>query len=199
MKIILASASPRRRELLIGIGYDIHCMAPDVMELDGSSGELPENIAIINARMKAKKVYENSRLPEWEIIIAADTVVSLNNELFGKPLNKADAAAMLKKLSGHTHRVTTGYCLINRAGMEFSAALSSEVTFRKLSFEEIAGYLLTRESIDKSGSYAVQGAGAALIQSINGSVSNIIGLPVEEILQHAKRMVKDAAGSSGAR
>lgn len=192
MKIILASASPRRRELLMGIGYEVQCLAPDVDELDGTSERLPEEVAIINAQRKARKIYDNKSLENWDIIVAADTIVALNNQIFGKPENKAAARAMLEKLSGQNHRVSTGFCLINNKGREHSTVVNSEVRFRKLSDQEIEAYLSTRESIDKSGAYAVQGAGAALIDSINGSVSNIIGLPIEEVLHHAKRMVQEA-------
>lgn len=191
MKILLASASPRRRELLMGIGYNVHCISPDVQEIDGASGELPEDIALINAELKAKKVYEEGQYNEWDIIIAADTVVSLNNYIFGKPTSAEDARAMLAALSGHTHQVNTGFTLINRAGTLESGVVSADVSFRTLTEQEIAGYVATKESFDKAGSYAVQGAGAALIKSIKGSISTIIGLPIEEVIQHARRLLKN--------
>lgn len=191
MKILLASASPRRRDLLMGIGYAVHCISPDVQEIDGTSGELPQDIALINAELKARKIYEEGLYDEWDIIVAADTVVSLNNYIFGKPTSTEDARAMLAALSGQTHQVSTGFALINRAGALESGVVSADVSFRTLGEHEIAGYLATKESFDKAGSYAVQGAGAALIKNIKGSISTIIGLPIEEVLHHARRLLKN--------
>ncbi|MCA9508765.1 MAG: septum formation protein Maf [Myxococcales bacterium] len=192
MKLLLASASPRRKELLCGIGYDVWCVSPDVQELDESSQESPEDIAKINAERKAKKVYAQVGEQKWDILIAADTVVSLGNRIFGKPADKEDARSMLKQLSGQTHQVSTGYALVNRVGKIKIDVVKSLVSFRSLSSNEILSYLATAECFDKSGSYAVQGAGAALIKTISGSISNIVGLPIEEVLQHARDLYNDA-------
>ncbi len=192
MNIILASASPRRYELLKGLGYEVRTLHPDVEEIDGQSGKTPQEIAKINAELKAEKIYSTTALNDDEIIIAADTVVSLDSTILGKPENIEHARSMLESLCGRTHEVSTGYCLITKGGEKFSDVLCSEVCFRRFSKEELEAYLTTKESLGKAGSYGVQGAAAGLIASIHGSISNIIGLPVEEVLFHARRLLEHA-------
>lgn len=192
MNIVLASASPRRYELLCGLGHTVRTVHPNVCELDESSQKIPQDIAKINAELKAEKVYNEVRLKSDEIIIAADTVVWLDKELFGKPKNLEHAGQILQRLSGNTHVVSTGYCVINNKGEKFSGVHCSDVRFRTLNQDEITGYLATKESLDKAGAYAVNGYGAALVASISGSISNIIGLPVEEVLFHARQLLEQA-------
>lgn len=186
MKFILASNSPRRRELLETLGFSLRVLPSAVLEVE--EGE-PLSVARQNAELKAHAVRERYGFFDADMIIGADTIVVLGKELLGKPLNADNARAMLKQLSGHTHQVITAFCLIARNEQTKSAVVKSEVSFRTLSSHEIDAYVRTQECLDKAGAYAVQGAGAALIKTIKGSITNIIGLPVEELLHEAQLLI----------
>ena len=173
--LILASRSPRRSDLLRMIGLDFKICPSDVAEVyrDGLS---PEAYALENAQRKAAAVAE--RYPA-SLIIAADTIVILNNEILEKPHDKQHAYEILGKLNGKTHQVITAFGLMLH---EKAAALfgyeQTLVTFRKLSDEEIHSYIATREPFDKAGGYGAQGYGALLIQKIDGCFFNVVGLPI---------------------
>ncbi len=174
-KIILASASPRRRALLEGIGLaDFTILPSDADE------ELPENISPgeavkLLAKTKAESVSKSAG--GNAVVIAADTVVCYQDEILGKPADRGDAFRMLSMLSGKTHAVYTGFCVRN-GSREILASERTEVEFRSLTSEEIWSYIDTGEPFDKAGAYGIQGLGAMLVRRIDGDYYNVMGLPV---------------------
>jgi len=182
---ILASASPRRKELLSKITNDFKIVSSSIDEEEILSKnvrpalEIPEFLATQKALDVAKK-HPNCT------IIAADTAIVLEDTIYGKPKDKNDAKKMLTKFSGNTHFVVTGVCIVyTNKTISFSSI--NEVTFYKLSKEEIDNYLSIDEYVDKAGSYAIQGEGFKFIKSIKGDYYSIIGLPIAEI----KRVLKN--------
>ena len=176
-RLVLASASPRRRDLLSQAGYDILIAASDVEEMD-SCNEGPEALALINAKRKWTAV-----APQYpsEIVVAADTVVWLDGRFYGKPLDFSEATQMLTDLSGRTHQVVTGVA-VGRAGEGLQQfAEVSMVTFHALAQDEIAAYLKTIHPLDKAGAYAAQDDNGRIIAQVEGSLSNVIGLPMEKL------------------
>ena len=181
-ELILASASPRRRQLLDMLGLPYRVIAP---ELDESyrSDEAPEAYVVRLARAKAAAVAV--RWPT-ELVLAADTTVVLEEEIFGKPRSAEEAVAMLRRLQGKTHRVLTAVAIA--AGERLEHALDvTAVTFRPLSEAAIADYVATGEPLDKAGAYAVQGAGAALVERIEWDFFGVMGLPVRLVLALLER------------
>jgi septum formation protein len=175
MRYILASASPRRRELLASIRLDFDVVPSHIPEVRGA-GESPEEYVARLSREKAAAVAE--QFPEqW--IIAADTTVLLGDELLEKPIDDDDAARMLTAIAGKTHVVYTGVTLLNasKAWRETRVA-ESEVRMLPLDAREIDWYVATGEPRDKAGAYAVQGIGSMFIDSIHGSYTNVVGLPL---------------------
>jgi septum formation protein len=176
--LILASASPRRRELLEGWGYDFEVAAADVEELH-DSGASPERLTGMNALRKAKAVAAEH--PE-ALVLGADTLVYLGAEPFGKPADLEDAARMLRRLSGQTHQVCTGVALVClSARVETVVHEVSRVTFRSLSEDMIRDYLNRVDPLDKAGGYAVQEEGDRIVACVEGSWSNVVGLPMETV------------------
>ena len=176
-RLVLASASPRRRDLLSQAGYDVLIAASDVEEMD-SCNEGPEAMALINAKRKWTAV-----APHYpsEIVVAADTVVWLDGRFYGKPLDFSEATQMLTDLSGRTHQVVTGVAL-GRAGEGLQQfAEVSMVTFHALAQDEIVAYLKTIHPLDKAGAYAAQDDSGRIIAQVEGSLSNVIGLPMEKL------------------
>lgn len=183
--IILASGSPRRRELLKLITDEFKVVVSDADESLKSITTPKETVEILSQR-KAESVLKLVDLQN-DIIIAADTVVAINNEILGKPENRDNAFEMLKKLSGKVHSVYTGVTVIkNEINKVFS--VKSEVEFFELSDSEIECYLDTGEYADKAGSYGIQGYGALFVKSINGDYNNIVGLPVSTLSRVLKKM-----------
>lgn len=183
MSIILASGSPRRKELLEMLGIkDFKIMPAKGEEL------VPENAGpdeIVKA-LSLQKAREVARLCSNEdLIIAADTIVWVHGTLFGKPHSKEEAFEMLSTLSGRGHEVYTGVSIIH-AGHELSAAERSEVFFRTLSADEITAYIEDGEPMDKAGAYGAQGKGALFVEKINGDFFNVMGLPVCRLGQMLK-------------
>ncbi len=179
--LVLASASPRRRELLGQLGLRFTVAAADIDETPHPA-EAPEAYVLRLAREKARAVA--GRFPgAW--VLAADTTVVLGPELLGKPRDEAEARAMLSRLSGRTHEVHTGVALAGRA--EEALVVRTRVTFRTLSAGEIAWYAGTGEPLDKAGAYAVQGKGGFLVAAVEGSPTNVIGLPLGETLALLER------------
>ncbi len=174
-KIILASNSPRRRELLGQMGVtDFQVSAPNVDESveDGlSPAQIVEQLSLRKALAVAKKAGPN------DLVIAADTVVALDGAVLGKPRNEAGAFAMLSALSGREHHVYTGVT-VHRAGRTVTGHEETAVTFRALEADEIRGYIGTGEPMDKAGAYGIQGLGALLVSGIRGDYCNVVGLPV---------------------
>jgi septum formation protein len=170
--IILASASPRRQELLglTGLSFEI---VPSEMDEEGVTGA-PAEVARVLAERKAEEVA--ARYPE-ALVLGADTVVTLDGAILGKPKDAADAHRMLATLSGRTHQVITGIAL-RGPGVSVSDAVSTDVTFRALSAAEIAAYVATGEPMDKAGAYALQGYAALFTPKIHGDYANVVGLPL---------------------
>jgi len=176
--VILASASPRRRELLAEMGVEFTVVRSDIAELEPEHLS-PAETAQINAYRKARVTAK--RFPD-QLVLGADTVVGLGSELFGKPRDAADAERMLVKLQGRTHQVVTAVCLIHlRAHRQRLFAVSTAVTFRKLHVGQIRRYLSKISPLDKAGGYAIQEDGDAIVSHIHGSFSNVVGLPVERL------------------
>lgn len=176
MKIVLASASPRRKELIRLITNDFLCVPADVDETvpnDMDISCVAEFLACKKARAVAAKHKD-------ELVLGCDTVVTIDNTVLGKPLNRSEAKAMLKLLSGRTHNVITGCCLIcNNKSYSFSC--TSTVTFWPLDDYQIEEYVSSGECDDKAGAYGIQEKGALLVKEINGDYFNIVGLPVSLI------------------
>ncbi len=182
MRIILASASPRRRELLAQIGLDFEVKVSNVEEVVTTTkpGEVVEELS----RQKAEAVYEE--IAEADVlVIGADTVVAIEDQILGKPKDDEDAKAMLRMLSDKTHAVYTGVTLITKDTIK-SFHEKTEVTFFAMSEEEIAEYVVTKDCGDKAGAYGIQGFCARYIAGINGDYNNVVGLPVGRLYQEAK-------------
>ena len=176
--LILASASPRRSELLRQMNVPFTVVRNHVPEV-APEHLSPVETAEINAYRKARATAKKH--PD-ALVLGADTIVSLGTVIFGKPTDLSDAERMLAKLQGRTHQVITGVCLIRlRAHRQKVFAISTSVTFRKLHLGQIRRYLAKIFPFDKAGSYAIQEEGDLLVKSISGSFSNVVGLPVERL------------------
>ncbi|NLA86722.1 MAG: septum formation inhibitor Maf [Clostridiales bacterium] len=174
MGIVLASASPRRRELLEMMGISGFEVAP--ADVDEAVPALPPDEAVtFIARQKARRVAE-ARL-KTDLVIAADTLVYLDGEALGKPETECEARNMLRRLSGAKHTVYTGVAIIS-GGRESAFAEKTDVYFRQMGDEEIEAYISTGEPMDKAGAYGAQGKGAVFIRRIEGDFFNVVGLPV---------------------
>lgn len=186
-KIILASSSPRRIEMLKLLGMRIE-VAPAAIDETPRKNETPRALVRRLARAKAEAVSKGRRAPH--LVISADTiVVSPKGRILGKPRNVREAREMLKELSGRHHTVLTGYCLLSGASPECSLVrvCSTRVRMRKLSESEIRAYVSTGEPMDKAGSYAVQGIGMSLVETVSGSHSNVVGLPAAQLVLDLER------------
>lgn len=173
--ILLASASPRRRELLGLLGIPFEAIATDVEEL--TEGD-PAGLVVANALLKARAGREMDG--GGRLVVGVDTDVALGGEVLGKPVNEAEAEARLRKLSGRTHAVLSGVAVIGPGDEpeERTALERTLVSFRDLADHEIAAYVASGEWEDRAGGYAVQGLGSALVSRIDGDLSNVIGLPI---------------------
>jgi septum formation protein len=177
VKLILASNSPRRRELLRNAGIDFEVIPSGVEEGPPSKGEFPEQYAHRLAREKALSVA--AKADPGRIVLAADTIVVSGDLILGKPSGPFDATRMLRLLSGQTHRVVTAICLVRAPGEVLALEHESTfVTFRELSENEIRAYVDSGEPFDKAGAYAIQGLGSRFIGHISGCYFNVVGLPV---------------------
>lgn len=174
MDIILASQSPRRKELLKQMGLPYRVEAADIDEHMDRNLPPDKLVEAISAEKAAAVAAAEGEEP---LIIAADTVVALDGEVLGKPHSEGSAAEMLKKLSGRAHQVYTGFT-VRRGEKVVTRSQRSEVHFRPLSEQEIAAYVATGEPMDKAGSYGIQGFGALLVEGIRGDYFNVMGLPV---------------------
>jgi septum formation protein len=169
LKLILASKSPRRAELLSAAGIEFEIRAADIDETP-RPGESPRDYVLRIAEEKARAI-------DGELVLAADTTVVLGGEIMGKPADAADAARMLRALSGRHHEVLTAIALKRSDQLETDLA-STAVWFAPLSEEEIAGYVASGEPMDKAGAYGIQGLASKFVDRIEGSYSNVVGLPV---------------------
>ncbi len=186
--IILASASPRRKEILEKTGLKFKVDKSGCEEIT-DPGMRPHEIARFLSREKARHVAAKYR---DALIIAADTLVFLRGRLFGKPCNEEDAKEMLKALSGKAHSVITGFTIIDTASnKELSRSVQSKVFFKRLSRDEIAAYIRSGEPLDKAGAYGIQGLGALLVRRIEGDFFNIMGLPLYALAGSLKKFGVD--------
>ncbi len=183
-EIILASASPRRRELLshIGLKFRVETDPTDEVVVGNPA---PSEMVQMLAEKKGRNVAATQK--DDAIIISADTVVALEDEVLGKPKDEADAFLMLSKLSGNKHYVYTGYFILDTETKKFVKGYErTEVTFRKLSDAEIQAYIDTKEPMDKAGAYGIQDFGVLLVEGIKGDYFNVVGLPVCKIYMELK-------------
>ncbi len=172
--LILASKSPRRKQLLKQARIPFKALPAGLKENHeyAEPGSLPLTLAELKAIQISKQASGN-----W--VLGADTIVVIDNRMLGKPLDEEDARLMLEKLSGRTHKVITGFCLVDPTGEKrHSEGVVTKVKFKTLTKDEIEGYIKTGEPFGKAGSYAIQGIGAFLVESINGPYTNVVGLPL---------------------
>ena len=183
MKTILASASPRRKELLslAGIEYEVVISQCEEILPDGIT---PDKAVEELARQKAEDVFSRNN---DALIIAADTVVALGNTILGKPKDEEDAFNMLTSLSGRRHTVYTGVC-IKTSDKTDIFHVATEVEFYDLSEQEIKDYIATKEPMDKAGAYGIQGKGFVLVKGIHGDYFNVVGLPLAETVRHLNKI-----------
>lgn len=181
--LVLASASPRRRQLLAQAGLEFEIVESGIDEhrLRGESG--PD----FARRMACEKALAVSVRRLAALVLGADTIVEIEGEILGKPSDPPQARRMLNQLSGRTHRVFTGFALARAGHIVESNAIVSGVRFRELSRSEIETYIATSEPYDKAGAYAIQGDGGEFIAAVEGSSSNVMGLPLDEVLQALRR------------
>lgn len=172
--MILASESPRRAELLSIISKDFSVI-PALTDEIIPEGTDPHDAVMMLSRQKANVIASTHKN---EIIVAADTIVVIDSQILGKPRDESDAAKMLRTLSGQTHTVYTGVCVIYENGTSDGFAVQTDVEFFPLSEAEIAEYIATGEPMDKAGAYGIQGKGALLVKRISGDLYNVMGLPV---------------------
>lgn len=181
---ILASASPRRRELLGRLGMEFEVVVSEADE-DAIPKNIPvklyvQELAMLKAAATAKQVLRRKKA----YVIAADTVVTLDGAILGKPSDAEDAFNMLKTLSGNSHEVFTGICVMRMSDAKtVCRAVKTEVRFKELTDEKIKAYIATGEPMDKAGAYGIQGKGALLIDGINGDYFNVVGLPLAELAE----------------
>jgi len=197
VRLVLASSSPRRRELLATLGVEFEVRPADADETP-REGETPEPLVLRLALAKARAAARPG-----ELVLGADTIVALDGEPLGKPADAAEARAMLARLSGRHHQVWTGVALVERSAVgarERALAVVTDVVFRTLEPAEIDAYVASGEPLDRAGAYAIQGGAAAFVASVDGSWSNVVGLPVgavRELLARHGRSPADFAAAPG--
>ena len=174
MKLVLASGSPRRREILNSIGWSFDIVVPDVDE-SAIAGERPRDMAL---RLAGAKAVTASRMTGCAVTVGADTVVDVDGEAFGKPLDRDDQVRMLRILSGRVHLVHTGVAAARSGEILASGVETTKVRFGSLTEHEISSFSDSHDGDDKAGGYAIQGRGALLVEGIEGCYYNVVGLPV---------------------
>lgn len=185
-RIVLASNSPRRRELLAGLGFPF-----EVRVVDGIDESYPDDLPVSEVALfiaGQKAAAYRQAITEDELIITADTVVIVGDEILGKPVDEADAIRMLRELSGRTHQVTTGVCLLSKE-TESRFAVTTDVTFKALTDNEIQYYVSHYKPFDKAGAYGIQEwIGYIGVTGLHGSYYNVMGLPVQRIYSELQRL-----------
>jgi septum formation protein len=187
--LVLASASPRRRELLTQAGFEFKVIPANIPE-ERHPNEDPTAFVTRLAQEKAEAVFNllsNGSTEDQLLVLGADTIVVTPEEIIGKPQNPADAARMLRLLSGRTHQVITGVCLISKEHMLIGTETTA-VTMREITEAEIAAYIASGEPMDKAGAYAIQGYAARWIPRIEGCYFNVVGLPIAQVAEMLKRV-----------
>ena len=174
MRVVLASSSPRRQQLLEMAGYEVVVRTPAVDE-GSRPGENTETMLRRLAEAKCRAVGDSE-----DPIVAADTVVEIEGEVLGKPSDEEDARRMLRRLSGREHSVLTGFA-VRRGDVVRTAVVRTTVKCRELSAASIDAYIMTGDPLDKAGAYGIQSAGAAMVEAVNGSYTNVVGLPLNEV------------------
>jgi len=184
--LILASSSPRRKEIMKMMGIPFDIIEPETEEIIGTD-EDPNDLVSRLACMKASDVYE--RAGKGHIVVGIDTIVCIDGLVLGKPHDRCDAYAMLKRLSGRTHKVLSGVCIMEDKTAPISFVSETEVTFADMSDNEIDEYVDTKEPYDKAGAYGIQGKAAKFIKSIKGCYYNVMGLPLSEVYGIIKNII----------
>ena len=187
--LILASASPRRADLLASAGVAFEVIPAGIPEVH-RAGESPADYVVRNAEAKARAVAERVA-PDPRTVLGSDTVVALGDAILEKPDDEAHAKAMLADLSGAIHEVITGVALIGGNGEVDAWSVSTKVVFRTVQAEEIAAYVASGEPMDKAGAYAIQGGAASWVRKIEGSYTNVVGLPLCEVVEALAGMGAD--------
>lgn len=186
--LVLASGSPRRRDLLSRLGLEFKVMVSGVEEDNQVRGK-PAETARVWALRKAEAVAEKLRDDPGAWCLAVDTIVVVDGDILGKPGSRAQAGEYLGRISGRWHEVISAYCLLQPgSGQRLENAVSSGVKIAQLEADEIAAYLATEEPYDKAGAYAVQGIGAFMVEEIRGSYTNVVGLPLTEVVADMRRL-----------
>ena len=187
--IYLASASPRRREILVSLGFQPVLLAAEIDET-ALPGEAVADYVARMARQKnaaARQLATQRGLTLAQPLLSADTVVALDNAILGKPRDAAHARELLESLSGREHQVWTAVC-VSLGGQTLEAAQRSDVRFKELSEQEIAAYITSGEPLDKAGAYGIQGIGGVFVAHLSGSFSGVMGLPVFETVQLLRQL-----------
>lgn len=192
--IVLASASPRRQQLLTSLGIHFAVHPSRVTEAPPGPGEAPHDYALRMARDKAADV---ARQRPDAVVLGYDTIVVTRDAVLGKPTDRLHAMDMLRCLNGVTHRVISGWCVFWQGSAVRESAVATEVSFGTFSQAVLEAYSRTGEAMDKAGAYAIQGAGAFLVQTVHGSVSNVIGLPLRESVAALLELGAIAVGPPG--
>lgn len=176
MKIVLASNSPRRKELLAQARIEFVVDPADIDEV--TTETLPAKVVEDLSRQKALAVAANHK---GEVVLAADTVVAFDDKILGKPKDEEDAFKMLTELSGRTHQVYTGVTIIDKEGKANTFSECTSVTMYENSADSIRSYIASKEPMDKAGAYGIQGLGAVLVKGIEGDYNNVVGLPLAKV------------------
>lgn len=188
VRVVLASASPRRKQLLETCGLDVLVRPADVDETP-QEGEAPADLV---GRLARAKCFAVDAPDDDDVVVAADTVVVLDEQILNKPVDDADAFRMIRALAGRGHHVLTGTC-VRRGADARARVVRTEVTFRTLDDDEIRAYLARGDHRDKAGAYGIQAAAGALVDTVVGSYPNVVGLPVREVLEDVRALVGDGA------
>ena len=197
--IYLASASPRRREILVSLGFQPVLLAAETDET-ARPGEAVADYVARMARQKnaaARQLAAQRGLALAQPLLSADTVVTLDNAILGKPRDAAHARELLESLSGREHQVWTAVC-VSLGGQTLEAAQRSDVRFKELSAQEIAAYIASSEPLDKAGAYGIQGIGGVFVAHLSGSFSGVMGLPVFETVQLLRQLGSPVPPFTGA-
>lgn len=184
--VILASASPRRKQILEMCNISFKVIVPEVDE-NFQQDIKPNELVMSLSKKKAIAILEKTCTNN--IILAADTVVALKGEILTKPKDKIESFNMLKKLSGKEHFVYTGVCLIKNKKVKSNFYSKTKVQFYELTDKEIEDYIKTNQPFDKAGSYAIQGAGAAFVKKIDGDFYNVVGLPISKVIREIRELI----------
>ena len=195
MRLVLASTSPRRREIVEALDPTPGCVAPAGDESPPRPGEWPEDYMLRLSLDKARSVVD---IAGTATVLGADTVVAIDGEILGKPVDVADATRMLKMLRGRTHSVVTGVAALDtQTGRSAAASRESRVTIRPLSDDELHGYIARESPLDKAGAYAVQDKRAGLAEAVEGCYLNVVGLPLCEVITLLDRFPTDTTLRDG--